>query len=70
MKCTIENCPNTALRIIKSMNMGYCLEHWKDLAGNLNHFHVQKLYPCPNCRWTFSRNSTLLKHKMEYHKWW
>ena len=66
--CSCEGCTNRPLRIIKTLNAGYCLEHWKELAGNLNHYPVLSLYPCQYCRWVFSRSSVLEKHVNDKHK--
>jgi len=67
-KCSIEDCTNKPERIIKALDSGYCMEHWKDISGNLKHFPVLKLYKCPYCRWVFSRHFVLQNHIDEKHK--
>jgi len=53
MKCSIKSCPDDALRIIDDKTFpeqfGYCLHHWRDIAGNFKFFKLIKLYPCPVC---------------------
>ena len=67
-KCSIAGCDNAALRVIRAISSGYCLRHWRELAGNLNHYPVVKLYPCTRCRWIFSGFKILQKHIEEYHR--
>jgi len=66
--CSCEGCTSRPLRIIKVINAGYCNEHWKEVAGSLNHYPVLKIYPCPYCRWIFSREFVLNRHIDEKHR--
>ena len=67
VKCSITDCQNVAQRIVKPLDAGYCLRHWKEVSGNLSHLHVLKLCPCPYCKWLFAGQGLLNKHINDAH---
>jgi hypothetical protein len=66
-RCSCEGCKEHPVRIIKSLNAGYCLNHWKDISGNLKSFPVLKIYACEDCKWTFSNHVALERHRSYAH---
>jgi hypothetical protein len=66
-RCSVRDCDNAAQRIVKVLDAGYCIKHWKEVSGNLDHFPVTRLYPCQFCRWMFASNDLLKQHVETVH---